>query len=43
MPPINPNPRPYLRITWIRTLGHMGGGNRCGGDTLQRVTMTHAG
>ena len=26
----------------IHTLGHVGGGNRCGGDTLLRVTMTHA-
>jgi len=43
MPPINPTPRPYLRVTWIRTLGHMGGGNRCEGDTLLRVTMTPAG
>ena len=33
-PPINPTPRPYLRVMWIHTLlylGHMGGGNRCGG------------
>ena len=32
---------PYLRVTWICTLGHVGGGNRCAGDTLLRVTMTH--
>ena len=25
------------------TLGLMGGGNRCGGDTLLRVTAIHAG
>ena len=34
MPPINPIPRLYLRIMWIHTLGHVGGGNRCGEDTL---------
>ena len=28
MPPINPTPCPYLRVMWIRTLGHMDGGNR---------------
>jgi hypothetical protein len=38
---INPTPCPYLRVTWICTLGHVGCGNRCGGDTLLRVTMTH--
>ena len=38
--PINPTPRPYLRVTWIRTLGHVVGGNRCGGDTLLRVITT---
>jgi len=43
MPVINPTPRPYLRVTWIFTLGHMRGGNRCEGDTLLRVTKTHAG
>jgi len=43
MPSINSSPHPYLRVTWIHTLGHMGGGNRLGGDTLLRVTMTHAG
>ena len=24
LPPINPNPRPYLRVTWIRTLLYPG-------------------
>ena len=28
---------------WIRTLGHVGDVNRCEGDTLLRVTTTHAG
>jgi hypothetical protein len=27
----------------IRTLGHVGGGDRCGGYNLERVTMMHAG
>jgi hypothetical protein len=40
MPPINPTPHLYLRVMWIRTLGHVGGGYRCGGDTLMRVTVT---
>jgi hypothetical protein len=40
-PPKNPTPRLYLRFTWIRTLGHVEGGNRCGGYTLLRVTATH--
>ena len=35
--PITPTPRPYLRVMWIRTLGLMGSGNRCGGDTLMRI------
>jgi len=42
VPHINPTPHPYLRVTWICTLGHMRGGNRCEGDTLLRVTTTHA-
>jgi len=25
------------------TIGNVGGGNRCGGDTLTSVTRTHAG
>ena len=33
----------YVRVTWILTLGHVGGGNRCAGDTLLRVTTIHAG
>jgi len=41
MPPINPTPRVYLSVVWIRTLGHVGVGNRFGGDILLRVTMTH--
>ena len=41
-PPVNPTPRPYLRVTWIRTLRHVGGGKRCGGDNMLRVTMKHA-
>ena len=40
---INPTPRQYLRVTWVRTLGHVGGGNRCGGDNPLRVTTLHAG
>jgi hypothetical protein len=40
MPPTNPTLHLYLSVTWIRTLGHVGGGNRCGGDTLLRVTTT---
>jgi hypothetical protein len=43
MPHTNPTPRSYLRVTWIRALGHVGGGNTCGGDVLLRVTTTHAG
>ena len=39
MPPTGPTPRLYLRVMWIRTLGH-GGGNVCAGDTLLRVTTT---
>jgi hypothetical protein len=35
MSPINPTPRPYFRVTWICTLGHVGGGNKCGGDTCR--------
>ena len=27
MPPTNPTPLLYLRVMWIRTLGHVGGGN----------------
>ena len=30
-PSINPTCHPYVRIMWIHTLGHVGGGNRCGG------------
>jgi len=41
MPPINLTPRLYLMVMWIGTLGHVGGGNRCGGDTVLRV-MTRA-
>ena len=40
MPPINPTPLLYLVVMWICTLGHVGGSNRCGGDTLLRVAMT---
>jgi len=28
------NPSSILRVMRIRTLGHMGGGDRCGGDAL---------
>jgi hypothetical protein len=38
-PPINPTPHLYLRVMWIHTLGHMGGSNRCGGDTLLGVLI----
>jgi len=44
MPPINPTPHPYLRVTWICALGHMGGGNSCDGDTcwgLLRHTLAN--
>jgi len=37
-----PTPRLYFRVTSIRTLGHVGDSNRCGGDTLLRVSVTHA-
>jgi len=40
---MNPVSRPYLRVVRIRTVGHMGGGNRRGGYTLMRVATTHAG
>ena len=43
MPPINPTPFSYLRATWNPTLGHVRGGNRCGGYTSLRVTTTNAG
>jgi len=43
MPHINPTPRPYLSVTWIHTLGQVGGSNRCGGDVLLRVTTIHTG
>jgi len=43
VPPINPTILPYLRVTWNHTLGHVGGGNSCGGYILLRVTRTHAG
>jgi hypothetical protein len=33
-PPGNPTFHLYLRVMWIHTLGHMGGSNRCGGETL---------
>jgi len=39
--PINAASPTYLKVMWIRTLGH-GVGNGCGGDTLSRVKMTHA-
>jgi len=35
MPPINPTPRPYLRVTWIHTLGLVGGGNRWRGYPVE--------
>jgi len=31
------------RVVLYFTLGHVGGRNRCEGDTLMRVTTTHAG
>ena len=34
MPPTNPTPHLYLRIMWIHTLGHVGGSNRYGWNTL---------
>ena len=43
MPPKNPTPLQYLRVTWIRTLGRVEGGNSCGGCILLRVTTAHAG
>ena len=33
----------YRGFVLYSTLGHMGGGNSCGGHSLMRVTMTHAG
>ena len=33
----------YHRFVLYSTLGHMGGGNRCGGYTLLGFAMTHAG
>ena len=44
-PPINPNPRLNYEVTWIRSLGHVDGGNRCGGlpcSGLLRHTVTKA-
>ena len=35
VPPISPTPRPYHRVACIRTLDHVGGGNRCGEDTCR--------
>jgi len=39
----NPLSVPQGYVDWYSTLGHMGGGSRCGGATLMRVTITHAG
>jgi len=39
--PINPTHLLYLGDMWICTLGHVGSSNRCGGDSLERVPMTH--
>jgi len=36
-PAINLTHHPYLRIMWIRTLGHVRDGNMCGGDNLLSV------
>jgi len=33
----------YCGIVLRSTLGHVGGGNSCGGHTLMRVAMIHAG
>ena len=47
LPPINPNPTPYRRVTWIRTLllpwVTREALTDVEGITLLRVTMTHAG
>jgi len=39
----NPSSAPQDYVYGYSTLGHVGGGNRCGGITLLRVTATHAG
>jgi len=39
----NPSSIPQGYVDWYSTLGYMGGGNRCGGPTLMRVTTTCAG
>ena len=36
------NPSSIPKGLWIHTLGHVGGGNRCGGDILLKV-MSYAG
>jgi hypothetical protein len=42
--PINPTPSSVTQgYMEIRTLGHVEGGNRCGGDSLMKVSMTHTG
>jgi len=44
-----PQIQPLVRTSWYRgfvfysTLGHVGGGNSCGGCTLMKVVTTHAG
>jgi len=37
------NPLSVMHIYEIHTLGHLGGDNRCGGDTHYRVTKTATG
>jgi hypothetical protein len=48
MPPTNPTSRLYLRVTWIQTLGHVGGGNTWRGyhvegyyDTLTNEALVY--
>ena len=38
----NHSTAPQGYVDWYSTLGHMGGGNRCGWATLMRVTTTQA-
>jgi hypothetical protein len=35
MLPTNPNPCLYFRVTWIHTLGHVGGSNMCRGYPVE--------
>jgi len=41
MPPTDPDPCLYFRVTWIRTPGHVGGSNMCRGYPVEGYCDTH--